>query len=297
MNTLPDFDELHAFAVSARLLSLTRAAEELNMTQSAVSQRIKRLEARLGTPLFQRVGREVQLTTAGHEVKAKAETLLNRRASLFKRDHVVERSITVIINTTPSFARGWLLPRLPTLVKCHPDIRPRVMCSLAFTRFRENSPEIALRYGLGAWPQTQSRLFLREWAYPVCSPQLDAAFLPKDDQWEHCRLLEDLHMSWHDWFAQKGQRSPHVLYDFNDSSITLDAVERGYGIALMRHQVCRDAVAEGRLMRIGEDWIEQRSMHWIVTPETDAFSETALWARERVIQWLMKEAIEDNDRS
>jgi len=289
MQTLPDFDELYAFAVSARLLSLTRAALELNVTQSAVSQRIKRLEERLGTPLFQRVGRELQLTTHGHEVKAKAETLLSQRATLFQPEIVTGGPMTVIINTTPSLARGWLLPRLPSLIESHPDIRPRVMCSLAFTRFRENTPEIALRYGAGTWPHTKARPFLQEWYYPVYSPRLDPALLPKVDIWAHCPLLEDIHTPWRDWFAQFDQTAPQVLYEFNDSSVLMDAVERGYGIGLMRHRVCGEAVAEGRLMRIGADCVTSGSMHWIVTPEADTLSEASRRARERVIQWLLNE--------
>jgi DNA-binding transcriptional LysR family regulator len=293
MKSLPDFDELHAFAVSARLLSLTRAALELHVTQSAVSQRIKRLEERLGTPLFQRVGRELELTTAGHEVKAGAEALLAQRAALFRPELDVAQTMTVIINTTPSLARGWLLPRLPALIESHPEIRVRIVCSLAFTRFRENTPEIALRFGTGAWPQTQARPFLQEWIYPVYSPLLDPALLPQEGLWAHCPLLDDIHTPWRDWFAQSGQRGPQILYEFNDSSVLLDAVERGYGIGLMRHRVCADAVAAGRLLRIGEDSLAAGAMHWIVTPETDTLTEAAQRARERVIRWLLKEARED----
>lgn len=290
MQTLPDFDELHTFTVAARFLNLTRAAAELHVTQGAVSQRIKQLETRLGGPLFQRLGRELQLTTMGHEVRAKADILLAQRAALFHPDATAASPMTVILNTTPSLARGWLLPRLPALAESYPDLRIRVLCSLAFTRFRESTPEIALRYGAGNWPQTEARPFLQDWLYPVYSPRLDPARLPKDGDWSHCPLLEDIHAPWRKWFAERGVGRLQVLCGFNDAAVMLDAVERGYGIGLMRHRVVSSAIAEGRLVRLGEDRIDLDMMHWIVTPEADTLNDAARRARERVIGWLMDAA-------
>jgi len=281
--------------VAARLLNLTRAAAELNVTQGAVSQRIKQLEGRLGGPLFQRLGRELQLTTLGHEVRAKAEILLTQRAALFLPESASTSPMTVILNTTPSLARGWLLPRLPALAEACPDTRIRILCSLAFTRFRESTPEIALRYGAGNWPQTEARPFLQDWLYPVYSPKLDPAHLPKAGAWSHCPLLEDIHAPWRKWFAEREVGMPKVLCGFNDASVMLDAVERGYGIGLMRHRVVSSAITEGRLVRLGEDRIDLDMMHWIVTPETDTLNEAARQARESVIAWLIDAARDGMD--
>jgi LysR family glycine cleavage system transcriptional activator len=289
---LPDFLELHTFAVAARWMHLTRAATELHVTQGAVSQRIKQLEQRLGTALFVRNGRELQLTAAGHTIRQKAEALLAQRTVLFSATQAAPartRAIPVIVNTTPSVAGGWLLPRLERFLMDCPDISLQMVSSLNFTRFRGSHAELAIRYGAGGWPQVQAVPLMKDWLYPVASPHLDRGGWPAGSDWSTCRLLEDVEEPWELWLHPDTPRASTILR-VNDALVLLEACMAGLGVALMRHRVACAAVQSGRLMRLPGAARPARFSHWLVTPQADSLSVRAREARGRVAEWLRGEA-------
>lgn len=291
-DSLPDFLELHTFVVAARWMHLTQAAAELHVTQGAVSQRIKQLELRLGTALFVRTGRELQLTAEGQQVLHKAQALLAQRASLFSTGAAGEdRQATrrVIINTTPSVACGWLLPRLPLLARDLPEIALQVSCSQSFTRFRDSHAEIAIRFGAGQWPQVDALPLMDEWIFAACSPQLDSAALPRGTDWSGTRLLEDVDDSWARWLPA-GHGAPPPVLRFNDSLVLMEACAQGLGIALLRHRVAAGLLAQGRLRPLGGPARRARFSYWLVTPQQDSLSLAAREARNRVADWLRAEA-------
>ena len=294
-DTLPDFLELETFVIAARWMHLTRAAEELNVTQGAVSQRIKQLELRLGTALFLRTGRELQLTVAGHQVLQKAELLLGQRSALFASpaDGVLHGpGIPVIVNTTPSLARGWLLPRLPGFVASHPRIALQVACATSFTRFRASHAEIAIRLGSGQWPQVEATALMDEWMFAAASPELEPTALPQQDDWSHTRLLEYVDEPWSAWLPE-GTLLPPPLLRFNDSLVLMEACVEGLGIAQLRQRVAGGLVATGRLRRLPLPTRPAKFSYWLVTPRHDSLSVRAREARATVAAWLMQQARAD----
>ena len=290
---LPDFLELHTFSVAARWMHLTRAAAELNVTQGAVSQRIKQLELRLGTALFVRKGRELELTPAGHAVRLKAEALLAQRQALFAGSNAAEAMATrvrVVINTTPSLAGGWLVRRLAGFRAQHPDIDLQVACSLTFTRFRDSHAEIAIRFGAGAWPQVRAVPLMKDWIFPVASPALDPARWPQAGNWSSCPLLEDIEEAWQHWLPPGSRDVPVPVLRVNDALVLMHACQQGAGIALLRHRVSKAAIEAGQLVRLPGPAVPCRYAHWLVTPQSDSLSLRASEARDRVSAWLQDEA-------
>jgi len=297
IESLPDFLELHTFVVAARWMHLTRAAEELNVTQGAVSQRIKQLELRLGTALFLRTGRELQLTVAGHAVRQKAEALLAQRESLFKelpdQRQAAPAGVRVIVNTTPSLARGWLLPRIPAFCRDHPGIALQVSCSASFTRFRDSHAEIAIRLGTGNWPQVDASPLMREWMFVAASPGLPRSALPHEGDWSGTTLLEYVDEPWSRWLPDSANAPPPILR-VNDSLVLMEACLEGLGIALLRHRVAGASLASGRLLRLPEAARPARFSYWLVTPRSDSLSVRAQAARAQVADWLQAQARADD---
>lgn len=294
-DALPDFVDLHTFVVAARWMHLTRAATELHVTQGAVSQRIKQLELRLGTALFVRTGRELQLTPAGHAVRQKAEVLLAQRDTLFgasPAEAVAAPGIRVIVNTTPSLARGWLLPRFPTFHREHPGIALQISCAASFTLFRDSHAEIAIRLGSGQWPQVDATPLMDEWMFPAMGPAMPPAALPQGGDWSSAHLLEYIGEPWSMWLPQ-GMRVAAPVLRVNDSLVLMEACQEGLGIALLRHRVAGAAVAAGRLLRLPEAARPAPYTYWLVTPRNDSLSVQARDARARVADWLFRQAADD----
>ncbi len=295
IESLPDFLELHTFVVAARWMHLTRAAAELNVTQGAVSQRIKQLELRLGTALFLRTGRELQLTVAGHAIRLKAEALLAQRESLFAGGPASAGGTSgqrVIINTTPSLARGWLLPRIAEFARDCPGVSLQVSCSASFTRFRDSDAEIAIRLGSGNWPQVDAIPLMKEWMFAAASPALAPETLPKGGDWSGTTLLEYVDEPWSRWLPESA-RAPAPVLRVNDSLVLMEACLEGLGIALLRHRVAGALVTAGRLLRLPDAARPARFSYWLVTPRNDSLSVRARDARSAVSDWLLGQAGQD----
>jgi DNA-binding transcriptional LysR family regulator len=185
-------DLLRGFRVAARHLSFTRAAQELFVTQPAISREIKTLESQLGQPLFRRVNRGLQLTEAGQQLyRATDEALGILDAAI---DRLASPGNTVAFTTTPAFASSWLVVRLPKFARLHPEIDVRLVASNEMLDLEREQLDLAIRYVPPYADIPKGELLLDYEQFPVCSP----AYLR-----EHARDLrtpEDL--------------SRHVLLDF-----------------------------------------------------------------------------------
>lgn len=257
MRNLPPTATLRAFEVATRHPTFTAAAEELHITQSAVSHQLKNLEELWGVPLFQR-GKSLSLTPAGAALAPiVGEFFTNLEATLAD---VKEQNGKVRLNvsTTYSFALKWLLPRLPSFTREHPEILVTLDTTDKAIHFSNTDPDVAIRFGLGNYPALYSTFLFREQIFPVASPDLLNRFgLPQ----EPAELLRyplltrdgaDMVPKWRSWFQHVGISISALQENirFADTNMTIEAALLGQGIALARSGHVEKEINNGSLIRL-----------------------------------------------
>lgn len=242
---------LRAFEVSARHLSFTRAAQELNLTQTAVSQHVKNLEGRLGKPLFRRVSRGLALTDEG---MALLPTLVDAFARIsatlesFKGAHKREVLSVGVVGT---FAVGWLLPRLSEFQARHPFVELRLLTHNNRIDLAAEGLDCAIRFGDGQWPGMQAQHLLAAPLAPVCAPSLAHRIRVVGDLARETLLRSYRSDEWPHWFEAAGARSPLLTGPMFDSSLLLaDAAAQGAGVALLPLMLFGRDLQSGRLVRL-----------------------------------------------
>src|SRR4051812_465150 len=167
---LPSLNGLRAFEAAARLLSFTLAAAELNVTQTAISHQIRRLEEQLGIKLFQRRNRGLTLTREAEDylpaVRSAFEDL--RRAT--ERLRRASQGGRLTVSTTASLATKWLVSRVAAFQDAHPGLEVRISTSPHLVDFRREDVDLAVRYGRGHWPGLRAHWLMAERLFPVCAP-------------------------------------------------------------------------------------------------------------------------------
>ncbi len=281
---------IRVFDAAARRRSFTRAAEDLGMTQAAVSWQIKNLERRLGQPLFHRLSREVALTPAAEPLaRAAAEALaLLRRAvaDLTEADQSV-LSITTLL----SFASEWLAPRLGGFQLAHPDLAVRVDTSPDLADLRAGPFDLAIRSGNGRWPGMESRRLMPAALTPVCAPgSLAGVNAPRDLL--NAQLIGDPR-EWSAWFSAAGVvegagRAPPRLTGDNQVMEVMAAIG-GQGFALASPILYAGDIRAGRLERPFEPLIAFSPGYWLVWPE----DRRALRKIVRFRDWITDAAARD----
>ncbi|PVE53857.1 LysR substrate-binding domain-containing protein [Rhizobium rhizogenes] len=247
---------LRSFEAAGRLMSFTRAAEELCISQAAISRQVRELEVLLDRPLFDRGHRSVRLTQEGakllHVVTASFDAMSDGLAD-------VERGKgpdTVNINAEPSFAACFLTPHLSDFQRSHPDIDVRVESESALAEFRHNEDVVAIRHSLTrtSWPRSESRHLMDVQMTPCLSPRLmegRAAPQRPVDLLDFPLLYEDSRDMWRSWFERAGVSSD--VYPrgpiYTDEGMTLQAALRGQGVALLEERFAREYLASGLLIR------------------------------------------------
>lgn len=269
---LPPLNALRAFEAAARHLSFTKAAEELHVTQAAISHQIKGLEEWLGHPLFRRMNRALALTEAGMAYLAPVGTAMDTLAEATERLFQSEGGGALTVTTMPSFAAKWLVMRLARFQRRHPEWDVRVQTSVQMTDFARQDIDLAIRFGRGRWPGLTAERLLTEDIFPVCSPALlDGPSPPShpEDLGRYTLLHDDYEISWAHWFAAAGigctLDSDRGLH-FDDSSLTLQAAIAGHGIALARGVLVADDLAAGRLVRLFDLQLSGELAYYVVAP-------------------------------
>src|SRR5947207_4865576 len=169
---LPPLNALKAFEAAARSESFTRAADELNVTQGAVSHQVKALEETLGLKLFNRERQRLLITEAGRDYLAVVRDALDRIALGTERLLQRQSSGVLTVSTSPDFAAKWLVNRLGHFSEKHPDIDLRVSATLHHVDFAREEVDLAVRHGEGSWPGLEVVRLCSEQLFPVCSPKL-----------------------------------------------------------------------------------------------------------------------------
>ena len=176
---LPPLDPLVAFEAAARLLSFTRAAEELHLSQAAISQQIRSLEQSLQVKLFTRSHRAVQLTNEGREYQHTVAAILKQLAGATMDIQNIEFAQQLVIGCDESFATQWLSPRLSRLRELLPTVTLRIIASDDYSVSLGNEVQVAVLHGDGLWPGFQTLRLFDEEVFPVCSPGFEHNFEPQ----------------------------------------------------------------------------------------------------------------------
>jgi LysR family transcriptional regulator of beta-lactamase len=225
---------LRAFEVSARHLSFTRAADELNVTQTAISQHVKNLEERMGVPLFRRLPRGLALTDEGLALLPALAESFGRIGALLEqfRDGRFREVLTV--GAVGTFAVGWLIPRLAQFQDLHPFVDFRLFTNNNRVDLAGEGLDYAIRFGDGAWHGTEAEALFAAPLSPVCAPAIASRLREPADLAGELLLRSYRSDEWVNWFAAAGVDSPVVRGAVFDSSLTMaEAAVQGAGVALL----------------------------------------------------------------
>jgi LysR family glycine cleavage system transcriptional activator len=293
---LPPLNGLKAFEAAARSESFTRAAEELNVTQGAVSHQVKALEDTLGLKLFHRERQRLILTEAGRDYLTVIRDALDQIAVGTERLLQLQESGVLTVSTSPDFAAKWLVNRLSRFAEKFPDVDLRVSATTHYVDFARDDVDIAIRHGDGSWPGLDVQRLYSERLFPVCSPKLVAGrnritkaadllkfpLLRLEDAKNWTRLLEAA--------GVKATVGPGPV--LNRASMLIDAAIDGQGIALARTALAAWDLINGRLVRPVDVSLRMANTYWIVCPK--AASNVPKIATFR--SWVLAEAAEDAHR-
>jgi LysR family glycine cleavage system transcriptional activator len=247
---------LRAFEAAARHLSFTVAASELNVTQTAISHQIRRLEEELGVRLFVRQNRALALTPEARDylpgIRAAFNDLRLATDRLLRKDN--ENVLTV--STLASLAAKWLLPRLSAFQEAHPGIDVRITTSTALVDFKSGDVDAAIRYGRGQWSGLRADWLMADQLFPVCSPALLEGNKPlrSPEDLAHQTLLHGsggYDDDWRLWLTAAGlpaniSKQPGLTFDL--ILMTVQAAIDGIGVAMGRTSYVEADIAKGRLV-------------------------------------------------
>lgn len=251
---LPSLNALRAFSIAGRHLSFTRAAEELHVTQGAVSRLVKQLEADLGVSLFRRGPRGLELTEAG---AAYLPPLTDAFERLQAATRLIMRSARpanrLAITTLPTFAMRWFMPRLADFHLLHPEIAVDVTSADRTVDFATEPVDVGIQYGSGLWPDELHAEFLfAETVTLVASPALlkRKPLQKADDAKRHTLLTHSTRPeAWGEWFAAAGLKgSAHRGPAFEHFFMSIEAAVNGLGLALVPDFFVAQELRDGRLV-------------------------------------------------
>lgn len=267
---LPSLNALRAFEVATRHLNFRLAAEELRVTQGAVAQQVRALEAHLGLKLFERQPRTLALTEAGRGYVTNVRRAFELIAEA--TDALRPEPLHITISVTPTFASKWLIPRLPEFTAAHPDIDLRIVASDRMANFQTDAVDLAVRLGRPPFgPGLGADLLFEQEIVAVASPLLVEKLGPPDSTENLARypLLHDAHDVWprylelafpgHVPTAAKNIR-------FNQTSLAIEAAIAGQGLALASLFFVEDDIVSGRLVRPIPIVLAAGSDFYVVSP-------------------------------
>jgi DNA-binding transcriptional LysR family regulator len=260
---------LQQFVLVARQGNLSRAAEQANLTVSALSHQMRQLEERLERRLFERGPRGVTLTTEGcgllEAVGAHFDGIEHALSRYRKRSHGA-----LTLSASPGIMSSWLVPRLPGLVATHPELELNLQTTSTLVRFDREPVDCALRYGRGQWEGLHCEHLFGEWIAPVAAPSL-VARMGDADPHELARwpLLGDPNPAsrWHDWFERFGGEPPRrYVAHFDSFEAQRHAALEGLGVGLGRMVTSKSLIDAGRLVVLGERYLRVADAYWLVYP-------------------------------
>ena len=277
---LPPLNALRAFEAAARHLSFTKAAQELHVTQAAISHQVKGLEDILGIQLFRRLNRRLVLTDAGQSYLPPLRDAFDAMDLATRRLHAREEAGALKITVLPSFASTWLLPRLAKFRAAHPEIDVLVTAADALVDFELDDFDMGIRYGRGLYPGLRVDILMNDEIFPVCAPGLLIGRHPLREPADlrHHTLLHDVlsgtedDPDWRIWLKKAGAEEvdPSRGPGFSHSNLMLSAAVAGEGVALSRRSLVADDMKAGRLVCPFGPVTPTSYVYSVVTPEHKA---------------------------
>ncbi|MEI1682950.1 transcriptional regulator GcvA [Acinetobacter baumannii] len=286
---LPSLNALKAFEAASRHLNFKLAAEELNVTQSAIAQQIRSLEEELGSKLFERHSKGVTLTPNGRnyfQSISQAFNLIFEATQSFRHSN---QHIT--ISVTPTFASKWLIPRLNEFTQIHPDIDLQILATERISHFQNDGVDLAVRYGkppFGAGLHTE--LLLKDSFIAVASPHLITLknhALELNDLYQYT-LLHDANNIWPLFLEKLEVRKTKKLFKnirFNQTLLAIDAAIAAQGITLSNPIFVSSDLEAGKLIKIFDEEIQVESGYYLISPRYSINAE----AVAKVRAWLLEQ--------
>jgi LysR family transcriptional regulator, glycine cleavage system transcriptional activator len=265
---IPPIQCLLSFEALARLRSVTVAADELNVTPSAISHRIRQLESQLGFKLFGRG--DFSLSAEGTAYLAQVRLALTALASPLGPGSTASKSTQLRLAVTPTFSRQILLPRLALFRHAYPDVELILQVSIPLLNVTAEGADLEVRFGAGGDSGVEAMCILSDEVFPVCSPEYLHEFGPFDGfdtaaDVARARLIRSPLEPWRTWFQHCGidLPEPREGSQFNDVGLTLDAAVAGFGVALARSKLGLAWLDSGRLIRLSPRAVRSPHHHFL----------------------------------
>jgi LysR family transcriptional regulator, glycine cleavage system transcriptional activator len=292
---LPSLNALKAFEASARHVSFTDAAEELFVTHAAISRHIRELEEYLGTELFTRTGRGVELTDAGRQFGQRLTPLFDQLAEAAREAAAVGAARTLKVSVEPAIASRWLVSRIGKFSDLHPDIELSIDPNARLVDFYADDVDCAIRYGRGPWDDVEAAKLSDCVIFPVCAPKLLEGKLPFtfDKLRDETLLHEHRKKWWTDWLTDAGDKgevdTSGMLFQ---NHLAIEAAEAGQGFALADQLLVTDSLVEGWLARPFNIDMKDHGSYWLVRKKGS--KESAILKAFR--EWLLSEMADTNKK-
>ncbi len=273
MQRLPPLNALRVFRHAAENLSFKETAEQLHVTQAAVSQQIRLLESQLDRQLFRRLNREVSLTPDGQQLLPFVQRGFNALEEGIASLQQDPDPNLLTISALPSFASRWLMPNLGDFQRQYPQLNIRISPTLGLDDFTDSGTDLAIRYGQGEYPGLQSRLLLEDHLLPVCHPGLLDERRPLKEQLRDLPVLiddgPDLDRAWQEFLSElqlpsDGRRAPLGV---SDSGLLVEAVLCGQGLSMLRFSLAYQLLERGQLVCPLHWHFESPYRFYLVAPE------------------------------
>lgn len=249
---LPSLPLLAAFEAAARTGSITQAASELSLTQSAVSRQIKALEGQLGVELFVREKQKIRLTLGGQVYAREVREALGKISNASLNLLADPAGGTLTLAVPPTFGARWLVPRIPRFLERHPQVSLNILSRLTRFDFRQDVIDAAIHFGAPPWSGAEMALLRTETVVPVCAPALAARHRFR----EPCDIREAplLHLTsrpdaWEHWMRRHGvdDRAVYGML-FDQFSTLFEAAAAGLGVALLPEFLFEEDLRNGRIV-------------------------------------------------
>jgi len=297
---LPPLNALRAFEASARQLSFTRAAEELFVTQAAISHQIKSLEEFLGIKLFMRKNRALLLTEDGQSYYLDIKDIFTSLNDATERLLARGAKGAITVSLQPSFAIQWLVPRLAAFNKINPDIDVRIKAVDQPDNSLTEDVDVAIYHGRGRWPNVHADKLHTEYLVPVCSPLLLQGNKPitsTSDLTQHTLLHDTSRRDWKRWFKEAEIKGTNVNHGpiFSHSAMVVQAAVYGQGVALAQSVLVKPDLDAGRLVMPIEHRLVSKSAFYIVCRENQVDVGKIAAFREWVLDTVEQEEFEEEE--
>lgn len=294
MKYMPPLNALRAFYAASRNGSFSAAAKEIHVTHGAVSRHIRQLEDVLGTQLFRRLPRGVELTDHGKTLSFAVSRAFDDIADAVDTFRSKPGESVITISTVPSIAARWLVPRLEKFQRQHPKIEMRISTTQNLVDFERDSVDLVIRYGHGDWPGLDKKLLFSQKLTPVCAPSILKDWkrpLTYNDLAEFRLIVSTGYHYWKAWSKAAGveEIEPKAILEFADSNVAIQAALEAQGIALLPEILVSRELREKRLVQVFPETLTDEMGYFLAYPSGRQFKPHVL----AVIEWLLQEAQTD----